>query len=373
MKTVQINVPKINDIYKMYIYRSKHSEDINTIAKVRTIKPIAVIDSATAFAKNGWFTFYDKPGITTGITYIGPQPNTIPVTEYAADIKAIPVNKYTFVNGVTIEPLPVDYNGTMLYYSCIGVNEAAGLITHLSKVTGVLVDTPYQEGTRHLYSCDNCENIGTDVWNYVCSVPWDQEIKLGNVLDPVELSKYGCPVVEKIPVFRPEDVKVSTRPVATSSFGVLEIPNPWFRNNRIYNYRRLKAFRVCNVYNEQYSEYSEPTYQSQVPVSIEKMIIMRRDDFEGTVSLDAAGDDVTQYMIIRRDGIYYKPKYHKQFGLNKYNIPLEEDFAVFNEASTQETIKKQVKMSPAHVYSFSVYLIDVYEHVSEPVNFIVRT
>lgn len=373
MQTVQISVPKINDVYKMYIYRSKYSEDINTIAKVRTLSPIAIIDSSLAFAKNGHFILYDRPGITTGITYIGPQPNVMPVTEYAAEVRAVPVNKYTFVNGVTIEPLPVEYNGTVLYYSCIGVDEAAGLITHLSKVSAVLVNVPYQQGVRHLYSCDDCQNIGTDEWKYVGAIPWDSEITIGNVLDPVEISKYGYPVVEKISVFKPDDVKVSTRPVATSSFGVLEIPNPWFKNNRIYNYRRLKAFKVCNVYNEQYSEFSAPTYQSQVPVSIEKMIIMRKDDFEGQVNLDETGDDITQYTIIRRDGIFYDYKYHKQFGLNKYNIPLEEDFAVFNEASTQETIKKQVKMTPAHIYSFSVYLIDVYEHVSEPVNFVVRT
>lgn len=374
MKTVKISIPKMNDTYQIYVYRSKHSEDINTIEKIRTLKPIAIIDSSTALVKNGHFIFYDKPGTNFGITYMGPVPNTVPCMEYSTEIKAVAVNKYTFVNNLILEPLPIDYQGTMLYYSCIGVDEANNMITHLSKVSGVLVDTPFKEGTRHLYSCNNYTGTAKDKWEYIAAVPWDEEICMGDMTDKSQFEKYGCPVIETVPTFRPDDVMVSTRPVPTSAFGILEIPNPWYKNNRIYNYRRMKAYRVCNVYDEQYSEYSEPTYQAQVPVSIEKMVIMCRDGYEGNVPMtETLNDETTQYTIIRRDGLYYKPALHKNLGLNKYNIPLEENLAVFNEASVQEKIKKQVKMLPAHVYSFSIYMCDVYGHWSDPVDFIVRT
>ena len=42
----------------------------------------------------------------------------------------------THINQLVLNELPIKYNGTMLYYSIIGVDEANGLITHLSKVNG---------------------------------------------------------------------------------------------------------------------------------------------------------------------------------------------------------------------------------------------
>ena len=47
--------------------------------------------------------------------------------------------------------------------------------------------------------------------------------------------------------------------------------------------------------------------------------------------------------------------------------------AVFTEGSVQDQIKIQIEALPNHVYSYSIYLIDIYNNVSEPAHFVVRT
>ena len=66
MYCTKITIPKISDTYKLYVYRSKSADDINTISKIRTLSPIAIIDESTATAKsiNGkqCYELYDRPG-----------------------------------------------------------------------------------------------------------------------------------------------------------------------------------------------------------------------------------------------------------------------------------------------------------------------
>ena len=144
-------------------------------------------------------------------------------------------------------------------------------------------------------------------------------------------------------------------------------------NNKTYNYRKLKSYKVQTVYDEQYSEFSIPTYQSLMPVSIEKMIILEKEDTEDIPTLENKDDSVKVRQIIRKDGLYYKAASHRKLGFNKYNIPLEEDTAVFSEGSVQDLIKMQIEALPNHVYSFAIYIMDVYGNISEPAHFVVRT
>ena len=378
MYCTKITIPKISDTYKLYVYRSKSADDINTISKIRTLSPIAIIDESTATAKsiNGkqCYELYDRPGdIQLGIQYLGPVPNTLPIIEYETNISIVQLNNYTYLNQLTLNPLPVKYQGTMFYYSVIGVDEVNNLITHLSKVNGVMVKSPYTKGVRHLYSCNNNQNIGTDEWTYVGAIPWDEDIIIGNMLNQSAYDKLGCPVVEHVNMFSGDDVNVSLRPIASNNFMVLEIPNIWQQNNRTYNYRKLKSYKVQTVYDEQYSEFSIPTYQSLMPVSIEKMIILEKEDTEDIPTLENKDESVKVREIIRKDGLYYKAATHRKLGFNKYNIPLEEDTAVFSEGSVQDLIKMQVEALPNHVYSFAIYIIDVYGNISEPAHFVVRT
>ena len=123
--------------------------------------------------------------------------------------------------------------------------------------------------------------------------------------------------------------------------------------------------------NEQYSDFSFPSYQSLLPVSIEKMIILEREDTEFVPTFD--DERTITREIIRKDGVNYKRNVHRKLGFNKYNIPLEEKTAVFSESSVQDLIKMQIEALPNHTYSFAIYLVDVYGNMSEPATFIVRT
>jgi len=380
MYCTKIIIPKLSDIYKLYVYCSKSPEDINTIAKVKTIRPTIIIDESTANTHevNGQqcYIVYDTPiRPQAGVTYEGPVKNIIPVTEYETEIDIVKINNYTYVNKLIFNELPIVYNGTMLYYSVIGVDEANGLITHLSRVNGVMIDSDYRfDGTRHLYSCDDYKEDGSGIWNYVSSVSWDEPLEIGDISNTSAFERFGIPVVETVPIFKGEEVNASLRPIVTNNFMVLEIPNPWKRNNKTYNYRKLKSYKLQNVSNEQYSDFSEPTYQSLLPVSIEKMVILRKEDQANPDTPIGLNDtDAESYMVVRKDGIYYNAKDHRKLGLNKYNIPLEETVAVFSESSVQDEIKMQVRALPNHVYSFTIYLFDVYGKVSAPAHFVVTT
>lgn len=378
MYCTKIIIPKMSDTYKLYVYSSKSADDINTIAKIRTIMPTIIIDESTAETEeiNGkqCYVIYDNPSRTKpGVTYNGPIPNIVPVTEYETSVGVVKINDYTYVNKITFNELPLKYNGTMLYYSVIGVDEPNGTITHLSKVNGVMIKSEFKDGKRHLYTCDDYNDDGSDVWNYVAGVSWDEELTIGDINDPSQMARFGIPFVEKVHIFNGEDVNASIRPVVSRNFMVLEIPNPWQKNNKEYNYRKLKSFKMQNISDEQYSNFSEPTYQSLLPVSIEKMLILKKTDSNNPDDIINPEEDVDRYQIIRKDGIYYNAKDHRKLGLNKYNIPLEEKTGIFSEASVQDEIKIQVEALPNHVYSYTIYLFDVYGNISQPAHFVVRT
>ena len=383
MYCTKIIIPKISNTYKLYVYCSKHPDYINTIAKVKTIQPTIIIDESIAKTQeiDGklCYVVYDSLNATKqdGVKYLGPTQNLIPITEYETSIDIISINNYTFVNQLIIDVLPINHNGTMLYYSVIGVNESSGTITHLSKVNGIMVEPDYQEGTRLLYSCNDYTGKDTDIWNYVCSVAWDEKIKIGNINDTISVARFGIPIVENVNIFSKDDISVSTRPLTMNNFITIEIPNPWQRNNKKYNFRKLKSYKIQNVYDKQYGDFSEPTYQSLLPVSIEKMLIIKAIDPkkpDNIIPIEYSfKDGYETYQIIRKDGIYYNSNEHRKLGLNKYSIPLEEKIGIFSESSMQDKIKMQISALPNHVYSFSIYLFDVYGNVSNPVHFVVRT
>lgn len=383
MYCTKLTIPKVSGNYKLYIYRSKSADDIDTIAEIRTIQPIIIIDEAAAQTEmvNGkecYVVYDDLNGdndTLPGVEYLGPVPNLVPVTEYETEVDVIKKTNYTYVNYLKIKPLPTNYKGTMLYYSVIGVDEDNGLITHLSKVGGVLISSDYQEeGTRHIYSCDNYTGQSTDTWNYVSSMEWGEDIIIGDINNPALIERLGNPFVETVPVFEGSEVNAATKGVGSRNFMVLEIPNIWQQNNKTYNYRKLKSFKIQNVSNEQYGNFSIPTFQSLLPVSMERMVILKKADQDNPdVPIALTDTEAERYDIIRKDGIYYNAKDHRKLGLNKYNIPLEEKVAIFSESSVQDQIKIQVEALPNHEYSFTIYLFDVYGHCSEPICFTVTT
>ena len=375
----RITIPRMSSHYKLYVYSSKSATDINTISKVRALQPVYVIDEAVAVSKkvNGIDSYVidDVPGQAqpAGITYIGPAPNYIPVIEYDTRIGIVPINNYTYVNKLTLEPLNTNYVGTIIYYSVIAVNETMNTISHLSKVGQVLIDCKYKENSvRHIYSCDDPEK---EEWVKAGTASWQEEIVIGDIDDMPSFAKFGIPFVETVPQIDGDSVKFDSRPVLTNNFGVLEIQNPWQRNNKEFNFRKMKSYRIQNVIGNTYGPMSEATYQSLLPVSIEKMVILRETDkpMRDIPFIEQQKKDIEVFEVIRKDGVYYDYPKHKSLGFNKYNIPLGETVAVFNESSVQDTIKMQVPATLARKYTFTVYLIDVYGNISAPTSFAVAT
>lgn len=376
----RITIPKMSDHYKLYIYSAKTADSINTIAKIKSMQPTIIIDEAVAEPQlvNGkeCYVVHDSPTALqpAGVHYIGPVQNFVPVSYYDTDIGIVKINDYTYVNAIVFNEIESGYEGTVVYYSVIGVDEENQTITHLSKVNGIFMECEYKKGVRHIYCCDEYLGTQEDVWKKVGVASWEELLVIGDISNKPAFNRYGIPFVEKVPSLEQDKVGGDIKPVPNRNFMVLEIQNPWQSNNYQFNFRKLKSFKIQNVFNEQYGEFSEPTYQSRLPVSIEKMVILRRTDNEEMIPLsEQFNEDVFSFEVIRRDGIYYNAKDHKKYGVNKYNIPLEEKMAVFTEGSIQEKIKIQVEALVNHTYSYSIYLIDVYGNVSEPTNFIVRT
>lgn len=379
----RITIPKMSDHYKLYVYSAKTADSINTISKVRAMQPVFIIDEAVAETQtiNGkeYYVIDDSPFAIqpTGITYLGPSQNCVPTLEYSTTVDIVRINDLTYVNALVIEELPTNYIGTVIYYSVIGVDESVSMITHLSKVNGVLMKCEYTKGVRHLYSCDEYLGTQEDVWKKIGPVSWDELLVIGDINDKAAIAKYGLPFVETVPSIELDKTNGNTRMVINQNFMVLEIQNPWQQNNRKFNFRKLKSYKLQNVVDEQYGEFSEPTFQSELPVSIEKMVILRKTDAENPdtpIDLsEYSNEDVLVREIIRRDGIYYNNDEHRKYGVNKYNIPLEEPIGVFTEGSVQEQIKIQLEALPNHLYSYTIYLIDVYGHISEPTHLTVRT
>lgn len=373
MYCAKITIPRLSNQYTLYVYRSTNADDINTIEKVKQMTPIISIDESVTSGDK--YVIYDRTPtvpLPNGITYLGPEPNIVPCVEYATEVGVVQRNQYTFMNSLKLEPLPLKYNGTMLYYSIIGVDTALNIITHLSPVSGVMVDCEYLNGNRHVYSCEDYTGEDTDFWVGIGAAIWDEEIEIGNWNDSASYERWGIPVVETVPRLDPMKCSADVRPTTNRNFFVLELQNPWMRNNHEFNFRRLKSYKVQNVVGNQYGRFSEPSYQSLLPVSIEKMLILYKvdPDVVGTINFD---DDIDRIEVIRKDGIFYNKKEHKKLGLNRYNIPLGDTLAVFNESSTQEQIKIQFPGLSAHVYDFNIYLIDQYGNHSEATHFVVRT
>lgn len=338
----QLTIPKLSNTYKLYVYCSKNPESINTISKVRALQPTLIIDEAVAQTKsvNGkdCYVVPDKQDVNLpGVTWNGPKLTILPTTEYETEVGVVKINDYTYVNTLSLHELITPVQGVMLYYSVIGIDDSQTInggnpITHLSKVAGTLMRIPFKDnGARHIYSCDNNTDSGDDVWTYIGSCAWDEEISIGDLSDISNFDRFGNPFVETVPIFKNEDISVDKRPLSSNDFVVLEVPNPWQKNNQTYNFRKLKSFKVQNVSDEQYSDFSMPTFQSLLPVSIEKMIILEMKDAENPNSpipipytTAAENENFHVYEVVRKDGIYYNVLKHKSLGFNKFNIPIED-------------------------------------------------
>ncbi len=368
-------IPKVDNVDKLYIYRSLNANDINTISKVSNLEPIIIIDQSQASAEMNndmnklCYTIEDAPTNEIGITYNGPQVNNVPINEYETDVNLVMINPYTPINELILSPLEITHkNGIMIYYSIIGVVNDSDRITHLSKVSGGLYPYAEQENiVRQVWSCEDYNDSEDDNWVLVASLPYDETndtIRIGDITRPFNIQTLGIPVIETVPSI--QEINVNLNSLVSNTFMLLEIQNPWQNNNKYFNYRELKSYKIRNVYGSTYGEFSVPTYQSKLPVSIEKMIILVKENPSDPDALLNENDEgVNKYEIIRRDGLYYNRKEHKTLGYNQWTIPLETNkLSVYSETSIHDYINMQITATSGNIYSIDVYLIDAYKNSS---------
>ena len=372
---VKLTIPRVSNKYMLYIYRSYNADDINTVEKIKNLNPVMAINEKKAIGDS--YEIYDTHSqrLNAGCAYYGPEPVVVPPSEYETQVDMCMVAKNSFLNVLNLKPLPLKYNGQMLYYSVIGVDEENNTITHLSKVSGIMAKSSFmEEGNRKIYVSDNIDGKEEE-WKYLGTARWDEEIKIGDRKDLSAYDRWGIPVIEKVPVIDNEQIKANTRMTLTRNFMVLEIQNPWQNNKRRFNFRKLKSYKIQNCENNIYSKFSVPTFQSVMPVPIEKMTVFVQTDcrYDGDIPYTADESMADKYEVIRKDGIFYDYKIHRSLGFNKFSIPLGEKTAVFNEASVQDEIKIQVPATTAHTYKITVYLTDIYGKVSEPSTIFMET
>lgn len=363
MKIPKITINKISGHHKIYVYRSTNPNDINTIDKIRIIHPVFIIDEANTTGQEQ-YELLDSTDATQilGVTYLGPNPNSVPCNEYESEVEIGKINDFDYFNIFILKPLEAKFNGVMLYYTSIGVDEDNNTITNLSHQKGLLVDNEYKTiGIRKLYYSED----ETDNWTYICDLNWDEEnIRIGDINDTFKYEKIGSPFVDTVPPI--SEINYSTRNVISNNYMDLEIQNPWVLNNKEFNFRKLKRFSVRNVIVDNFSIFSEPNFQSLLPVSIEKMVIAITTNSTDVTPEDLGREDISIYQVIKRHGIFYNHSEHKHLGLNRYDIDLGETIAVFNESSKQGFIKFKVPVEQGNTYYITVFLIDIYNNWSEP-------
>lgn len=375
--------PSDNKDLKFYIYRSKNANDINTIAKIKNLIPILVVDEANYLKSNledNEYVVYDDLSKTLpGVNYIGPEPVSIPATEYETVFSSHIYNEYTSSVILKLAPLDITYNGVMYYYSVIGVDTNNNLITHLSQVKAEILLSDYKnQGTREILACDDYTGFPKDNWYSIATPDWNTEIIFGDVNNPITYNRYGTPFVDSVKIFNNTEIEVDTRCAVLFNHITIRIPNIWRMNNMTYNYRKLKSFKIRNIYDGKYGDFSEPTYQSSLPVSNEKLLIYKKDITNEDIStresaIDKTENDLLVLTIIRKDGLFYNSVQHKMLGCNKYNISEQEQIAVFNESSVQQEINIDFEAIGGAVYNYTFYIQDVYGKYSEPCVLIVET
>ena len=358
-----------------YIYRSKNLEDINTITKIKKYNPVLVLDETTydqTCLEDDMYVVRDfSLNNPDGVTYLGPEPSNIPTVEYETTLHVIRVNDNTNITYLTMEPLPLQYDGIMYYYSVIALNPETQMISHLSQLQGVLFNTEYLEGKRQIFCTEKYTGQDTDEWEELSTITWNDEIIIGDNRNSITYARFGKPCSAKVKIFNDEQVTANTRNTSLTNYMQLSFPNIWRGNNSEYNFRKLKSYKIRNVFDNKYGQFSEPTLQQTIQVTNEQLLIFRKETRDNTPIYRSDNDNLI-FKIIRRHGKYYRNEYNK-LEFNKYNIDANEQMAIFSESSIQDTITIDFNVKANSTYNYTFYIMDVYGTYSEPCVVMVNT
>ena len=371
--SIQLTIPKSSHHFKLYIYRSTNAGNINTIEKVKSMQPIMIVDEDSFDGETIVVT--DGSIAQAGVTYFGPEPNSIPVTEYnpileLKEMKTI----HSYCPVLTLEPFDIKQH-LVYYYSIMGV--AGSQITHISKVNSVVLESDYkQNGIREIQTCDNYTGSDEDFFSVLALADWSTNIVIGNMDDPIAYSTFKHPFVSTVPIFSSDDISFNNKAINTLKTQTLMLPNIWQIGNLIYNKRKLKSFRVRNIYDGKYSAYSEPTFQSELEIPVDRMLIFRKEITtlaEGSVTIPTTELDALLLSIIRKDGSFYSASF-RFYAVNESMIDTtSQDVAIVSDSSAFDKFLIKSHALPNHSYLYTIYLQDQYGYYSQPLNIISRT
>ena len=369
MKRVKLTIPKEQTDYKLYIYRNRDRNKISTIGKCRKENPIIKVDQNIAETDiNNRFVIYDEPEcVTDGIEYLGPNINyeRLPLREFELKLNTEVITNESFLNQIELSPLPISnkiLNGYVFYYSIIGVKEEERITSYLTTKSTV-VDYPKDEEMEYvIYSCNEYNNSINDIWNEVGVIEYSEgSIKIG-----ASDGDFNNPVIETVP--KAGDISFNISTVLSNNFMVLKVQNPWKGNDPDFNKRKLKSYKICTRIKDTdiSSDFSEPTYQSSVPVPIEKIVIYTQVDNNLDIEYEDIDENDRNCMVmIKKNGIYYDRQKHKNLILNQRTVPEENrHISLFSNNSLMDEICIQVPATCGHEYTFNIFLVDVYGNPS---------
>lgn len=354
--------------YKIFVYRSTNPSDIDTIDKIRTKQPVLIVDETVANLitmpdMGETYPVYDADGFQLGVQYHGPEPNSMPSTEYETQVDIEKINKTTYKNIINLVPLPAEYLGQMMYYTVIGVKDSA--ITQLSAPKSVLFKMDYMQDDREVWAADDYE-AEDSAWVKVGDFPWKDET--------IAIGKDFVPLIETVPMFTKDDVSIKDTLKYGKGLLTIEIPNIWRSANPEYNMRLTKSFKVRNTYGGKKSKFSVPTWQSKLPCIIERLdVYMQELRTQDDASDIPYGSDDLSLMVCRNGGIYSHMANHQECGVNKYLIKADESTGLFTETSVNDVITINRRIIANRYYKLTFYLTDIYENHSEPVTVIYAT
>lgn len=364
--------------FNLYVYRSIRYQDVQSIDAVKNLLPIMIINELSipdSAILDDTYQITDSvdSGTITGVTYNGPEPSALPANEYEVIPEFIKLNRHEDYTSIILNPLPLEYEGVLYYYSIIGVK--GNFITHLSRVQAEVLKSDYiNDGVREIQACNNYTGSPTDTWENLGVCEWTREIRLGWLDPDATHERFFSPFVDNIKIFTPDEITADTRCAMNFRHITLKFPNVWQMDNRKYNFRKIKAFRIRNICDGQYGMWSQPTYQEEYPAPVERLFIFMEDVTvsEDDTDIEFNYDNVT-YTITRKYGRYYSDTMIP-LGCDKYILEqYEGNEAVFSNNSVQPQIMINFSAEGNAKYKFTFYIQDIYGQISSPVTKIIET
>lgn len=356
MKKIKLNIPSSkNKNLVLQIYRSTKASDIDSVVKIKKLQPIMTLreklmQTKPLFDGRLGYEIFDMEQIGSGINYIGPEPNPIPADVYEATVVYDKLSDYIYRPSLKLTPMEIKNDGTMYYYSIVGLNEEANTLTNVSLVKGVLMNQEYHSGYRDIWvkEDDKISKIGSVPWKKDGADHKDIIIGMGDTDVPM------IPINEVVPKFPIDEVEISTKNLLYQKCVDILIPNIW--NKEEYQTRTLKEFAVTNVIEEKSGIISDFSYPNKTAVDIECIKLIIQD-------LDDPSKEPYEVNLVKQFGLFYKKEFD-DLSVNPFEITCKN--GVFSKM-IREAINVVVPVELGKNYELEIKIIDTFNLISESV------